>query len=588
MVSGLMVALVAAALGQGAAAGEGAAWLKAVPADVDLVARVRGAEATRDDLVKMLQATSAQLAAQACPPIEDVYNQFVGRYGKDATKAPLLFLFKLPKPDAIGTPPFAFLIKNDDYAAIQKQLVGPMGNPRPKSNPAGFDELKGSDGLPVYTFKGPGFVAFSNNDALMAQIAKPKASLEDSLSESLRKRLLSGDMGVYVNVATFQERYKDEIDQMRQQVLAGVDNGPAGAANADMMKSAKQMYASVFDALKDGQSLVLSFDFAPAGLDLSGEVSTKPGSTTSKLLTGPEPGPADELAKLPTGLTNYLFFQGSQSAAEQLLSMGLTAFGPPGGNASAAYKKALELQQQAGVRTIASASNMGPKGMEAAATTVYDDPQKAVEAMTAILQASTAPGSQLKSMIKDISIEPKAETYNGLVLNRSKITWDPQKLAQLQPGVPNAGNMLQAMFKEPMTTWYGVDGKAVVSVMAPTWDRAKLMLDSLRGGEANLGSTPSFRAIRSKLPAQTNGILLMSSQGLVSQITTSLTNMAGGQAGAIPPPGDLPKEPVFLGGSFITHPGILEFQTIVPATAGGIFEKGLGPVLNGIQGRVNQ
>jgi hypothetical protein len=356
-----------------------------------------------------------------------------------------------------------------------------------------------------------------------------------------------------------------------------------------MMKGAKEMYASVFEALQDGKWLVLSFDFAPEGLDLAGEATTKPDSKTSKLLTGPEPGPGDELAKLPTGLTNYLFFQGSKSAAEQLLTMGLTAFGPPGGNGSDAYKKAFELQKQAGVRSIASASSMGPKGIEGAASTIYDDPEKALEAMTALLRATTAPGSQLKPMIKDISIEPKAETYNGVVLNRSKITWDPQKLAQLQPNVPNSGNMLQAMFKEPMTTWYGVDGKAVISVMAPTWERAKLMLDALRGGQDNLGSTPSFRTIRSKLPEKTNGILLMSAQGMVSQITTSLNSMAGGDAGAaIPPPGDLPKEPVFVGGSFITHPGILEFQTAVPSAAGKIFEKGLGPVLNGIQGRVNQ
>jgi hypothetical protein len=586
MASGALVLWVAVALGQTPSAGESAAWLKVVPADIDLVARARGVQAVRDDLVKMVENASPQLAAQVCPTIQDWFDQIRGRYGDAATKAPLFFLFKLPKPEAVESPPYAFLLKSDDYVAVQRQLAGPRGNAGARKHPGGFDQIQGSDGQPVYTYKGSGFVAFSNSDALMTQIVKPKATLESALSETLRTRLLSGDVGFYANLNSFQDRFKDEIDQIRQQVLAGFDQPQAGA-NADMVKRAKETYGQIFDSLKDGQSLATSFDFAPEGLDVAGEATMKPGSPTSKILTGPKTGTGDELGKLPKDLTNFVFFQGSRASTEKLVDFGMGMIAPGGDKPSEAFKKALELQHQSGAQTIATASSVGAKGLEGATITVYDDPQKAFDAMTATLKAATAPGSQLKAMIKDFALDAKAETYKGLVLNRAKITWDPQKVAQIQANSPNASSLMQSMVKEPLTVWYGVEGKTLVTVIAGTWDRAKGLLDAMQGGSSGVGSTASFRAIRPKLPAQVNGLVFLSSQGLVGQLTTMLNAMAGGEA-AVPLPADLPKDPVLVGGSFITKPGTIEFQGTVPAAAGGIFEKGLGPVLNGLDAKVKQ
>src|SRR5438552_1491745 len=110
---------VATAVGQAAPAE--AAWLKAVPAEAEVVVRVRGLEAGRDDLVKMLEAMSPALADQAKPALEQGLSQFTERHGKKAATTPWLALLRLPKPDAVGPgqpPPFAVIVDSNNYDAI--------------------------------------------------------------------------------------------------------------------------------------------------------------------------------------------------------------------------------------------------------------------------------------------------------------------------------------------------------------------------------------------------------------------------------------------------------------------------------------
>ena len=102
----------------------------------------------------------------------------------------------------------------------------------------GVDKLKGKQGDTLFAFDGPGFVVFGNEDAeaLIKRIAaKPDATLSTKLSDDLRQALLGGDFGLYVNMVTVQNRYKNQIDAMRDQLMAALDQA------ADQLQNNNQM-----------------------------------------------------------------------------------------------------------------------------------------------------------------------------------------------------------------------------------------------------------------------------------------------------------------------------------------------------------
>ena len=90
MAAALVSLLLTAALGQAPGAGVDAAWLKAVPADIDVVVQARGVEPVRDDLNKMLDAMSPALAAQAKPAFQQGVDEITNLLGKAGSSAPLL------------------------------------------------------------------------------------------------------------------------------------------------------------------------------------------------------------------------------------------------------------------------------------------------------------------------------------------------------------------------------------------------------------------------------------------------------------------------------------------------------------------
>ncbi|HEV3162949.1 MAG TPA: hypothetical protein VGZ22_02830 [Isosphaeraceae bacterium] len=586
MVAGLVWLCLTAALGQTPGAAVDAAWLKSVPADIDVVAQVRGLEPVHDDLVKMLDATSPALAAQAKPALQQLLDQFTGQFGKAASASPFLMMLRLPKADALGTPPFGVVVKSSDYPSVLKSLAGPQGDAKPKSEGGGVDSIKGSDGKPVFTFKGNGFIAFSNDEFLVRAIAKPKATLESALGASLRSRLLAGDVGLYVNLAAVQKRYGDEIEQFKQQMLANMDNPAQAATNPEMIKAAKSVYSRMFDALKDGQALVLNFDFDPAGLDMTGEALSRPGTDTAKHLTAKKTSTAETLGKLPADLTTYIYFNSGEAMLERLQSWSFQAAGGPGEAPSPEIKKALDMQREADVKEMSVASGLGQQGIKGISVSTYADPKKAIEAVTAMAKAIKTSKSPALAAIKEIKIEPNAQTYHGFTLNRSVITFDPEKFAQQQKGVPNASKMLKAIVGDSLNNWYGTEGKVVVSAVAADWDKAKAEIDSFLTGQGSVGKTASYQKLRAKLPAQVNGLVLVSAQGLIQQITQMLGMLP--DTPGVKPAADLPKEPQLLGVAIVGTTGGVQFQLHAPSAAGEVFEKGLAPLLQGVAGKVNQ
>lgn len=588
MLTSLLSSCVALLLAQApASASSEAAWLKVIPADAEIVAHARPLGSVRDDLVSMLEAASPNVAAQAKPVFEQGLAALTQLFGEQASKAPFMVVMRLPKDGELGTPPHAVLLKSTDYDSVLKGLAGPQGNAKPKAEEGGFDSIKGPDGLPRYTYKGAGFVAFSNNEFLMGAIAKPKATLDSALKPGARERLLGGDLGIYVNLERVQTRYADQIDQARQALMTQMDAAQGQAGGADFAKIAKDMYGKMFDGIKDGQVLTLNFDFGGDGLGVAGEVSAKPGSATAKFLVSDQTSAAGDLAKMPKDLANYFYFNSSSVSIEKIQNWGLSMVTGMGADQSAELKKAQELLKQAGGKDMTGGSATGAGGIRGLSIMNFAHPEKAVEALTAMSKASMSGKSPMAAMFKDYKVEPNAERYRGFVFNRTNVKIDVAKLNPAQPKNEEAANALKAVMGDSMTTWVGTDGKVVLNVVATSWDKAKAMIDTEATGKGGLGDVPSYQALRKKLPKMCNGLILTSAQGMLVQIAAQLAARDPNNP-AFKTLADLPAEPALIGTAVNMANGAVQFQTFVPKALGEIIEKGYLPVIQAASGKQNQ
>ena len=554
--------LLVAALGQAPDAG---GWLDAVPAEADVVIRVRGLESTRDDVLAMLKATSPALAEQAGPALEQGIAQMRAQAGDDVVKQPFLVLIRAVKPENPGSPPFAIVVKSPSYEGVLKSISG--GQAPALKREEGLDKFDGPGGLAWYAAKGAGTVAIGPDKVLIAAFAKPgEKALGRTVAPGLRKRLFEGDLGLYVNVAALSARYGDEIAQAKQAMMAGLDqagqNQPATAAAMDIAKS---MYGGLFDSIKEDDALVLTIDAAADGLTLDGALTVKADSKAarSSARAHPRDGPGPANQPRDTRVFVYMNLDAKSFESIQKLAIGMMS---PGGKPSPEYEAALAKQREQGRIEAATAMTMAP-GMRMFSIYNLSDPKALLassEAMTTALKGMDSP----MNVYKDVTLTRNAETYGGFSFTRVEMTIDSEKVAKLTQGNPAQAAQMKAMFTgDKVTTWYGINDKQMLQIMAPSWDQAKAQIDASEKGGGSLGASPGFPAARAKLPKDVNVLVLLSAQGILRQVWAQL---------GAPAPPDLSKDLALIGASLTTVPGSgFEFRLVIPSAVGPIFEKGM-------------
>ncbi|MBX6314586.1 MAG: hypothetical protein IRY99_16985, partial [Isosphaeraceae bacterium] len=450
---------------------------------------------------------------------------------------------------------------------------------QPKKQPGGYDTIPGAEDKTIYTYKGSGFVAFSESEDLLKGVVKPSSTLDKTLDAEMQRRLLGGDVGLYINLAAVQSRYGDQIEQARQSLMGMLDQA-GGAGNPGMVEAAKAMYGRVFDAFKYGQALALNFDFDPQGLVVAGQATVKPDSPAAKRLGGGHTGTGAGLARLPADYANYFYLNVSPESFQGLQQMGMATVFGQGGKPSPALQKAIDTQREAGVQEVIAASSMSG-GLRYISQTTVKDPQKFVQGMTAMMAAMKSGGEQ--DFIKDAKVESQAQSHKGFALHKATFTYDLDKLAKMQPNTPGGAQAIKAMLGgDTSTTWYGTDGKVVLAVTAKDWNEAQRQIDALLTGQGSLGEAPGYEAARSKLPQNVTAMILISAQGIVRQMSSALNAMMPG-ANANPPI-DMPKEPALLGASITNTPAGYQFNFAMPSAVGKVIEKGLLPLFQGLQG----
>lgn len=577
MVSSVTALVLATALGQAGARGAAAAapaaadaaWLKAAPADAEIVLRVRGLKAGRDDLAKMIQAMSPGLGGQALPALDQGVDSFRQRYGDAAASRPFLVLVRVPKepPGPGGPPPFAVMVESKNYEGVVKSASG-LDTPKLEKQSGGYDKFDSKDG-PMYAAKSGGFVVFGSDEPLVKAAAKPSRTLDATIDRAAASRLLAGDVGLFVNLAAIRERFGDQIDQARKQMTAQIEqqgaNSPAGAAAVPMING-------LFDALKNNKALAISLDFDAAGLTLAGDTVALTPKKAAAGSTG-----AETIAKLPTGAAMYAFFRGSGNSAMFEKLQRFSQAMATGEADSDAAKKARELTRGADFRDQVTAMFVVPKSPPISLNVAtYGDARKGVDAMTAQLRSMVSD----KGMIKAVDIKAGEQRYRGFILNHATTTPNAEKIKQMAAGAP-----LKGIGDTPTNTWYGTDGKVILAVAAPDWDKAKARIDAYLDGKQTVGQQAAYRTLRQNLPRSPGLLVVVEAQGLVHGIETLVGTMQGRDV----PASDLPKQAAYFGLAAAPTENGSTFTFRLPSDVGPILEQGLPPLIGGLQaGRVNQ
>ena len=567
----LSTLILAAALGQVPAE---SGWLDSVPAEADVVLRVRGLGAAKGDLLVMLKAMSPALAAKAEPVLEQVITEAKAQAGEQVLAAPFLVLLRGVPSDEPGSVPYALVVKSADYEAVLKSVAGGK-DPGTKRLGKGYDSFNGPGGKTWYAAKGDGTVAFGGDRTLIGGFTKPGAtSLGKTTSPNLREKFLAGDAGIYVNVNALAARYKDSIAKAEQGFFAAFDQlGPQ--LGSGMTGFFKSFYGGLFASIKEADRFALSVDFGGEGLGMSALLTVKGGSKAAKMIAEARTGDAARLAKLSADSSFYGYLNTDAELFRSLWMMSLQML-THGGKVSPELAGAIAKERG----RIESVSTMTfDNGIKSFQLTDLADPRSFAEAYSGMVKLMKDADSPLNFM-KEIVSTPAAETYRGFTFTRIEMTVDLDKFAKLQPGNPNAAAAMKAMYGgDKVTTWMGVGPTQLIQVVAASWADARSQIDGYFAGGQSIGSTAGFRSTRAQLPKEASFVGMMSAQGLVRQLVAQISILSP-QAPKLPP-GDMPGELALIGFSLSpSAPSGIEFQMFVPATVGPVFEKGLEPVFS--------
>ena len=468
-----------------------------------------------------------------------------------------------------------------------KAVSGGKEVPPLKPQDGGYDAFDSPQGDGTwYAAKGPGFVAFGPDETLVAAVARPgEESLEKALTPALARPFLAGDVGLYVNAAALSTRFADQIDKARQGLMAALDQAGQQMGNAASMDAAKMIYGGLFDRLKEADALTLDVDFAAEGLHLAGALAVKADSDAAKAISASRTGTAADLGKFPADSAFYIYMNMDARSFDRLQGMGMRMLNP-GGKATPAIDRAMARFREVGQVESIGASTIA-KGMRAVNVMNVADPKEFISAVQDMLLAMKGDEGS-PGIYKDVKIDADVETHRGFTFNHAVARVDLDKMAKLGGNTPAGAMTMKSMLDgDSLSYWLGTDGKRVIQVMTPTWEDAEARIDAFLDGDAGIGTTPGYQAVRSLLPEQASLLMLVNAQGMVRMLASQFA--AALNKPDLKPPGDLPEEPALLGFSLTPRrPTGYEFHFVLPSRVGPVFETGLVPLFEGMRGQAGK
>lgn len=558
--------------------------LEQVPATAPLVIHLRGVQGARGRFVAMMQKALPDVLKKILPRIDDFIangpdNMLKGRKLRGLAKnGPIFLAFtELPKPHEDGEAKIAIILAVNNYKEFRDGLLTQDQRITDEGNGI---EAANFDSSPVYFVDRKGYAVVSPYKEVAKAFTKKFPGLHTKLSKEQTAKLLSGDLGLYVNMDTINNLYGEQIKEAKDAIENQL--APLAAVAEESQKKLLQSYLDTigptFQLIEDLHALAVTIELRPGGLAVYIQGEMRENTRTANLLRDSRPAAFPQLERLPGGRAMYFGMKASSGLYKYLggLMSGLST-----GDSKVAAALMQELAKAGPDISLMGAS------FPLAGLSVYhyDNPTKAVATTLQTYRIMDPKAALLKE--KPV-VKANAEKYGGFQLHSVQLTYDFDKMAEAAPQLQKDADArkmyvgaLKGLIGEKMTTWFGTDGKTVVQILAPDWTTARKMLDQYSKGTGTAGEMQALRDVRKEMPTRTSVLALIDAVNLFGVVFKVIKPLV--PAGQLP--GNLPdlsakKTASFVGVSLTLQPNRGSFDLFITAAAAREFYKTIKPLLS--------
>jgi hypothetical protein len=520
----LIALLFAAPLAVAAPAPEAANPLSVVPAGAMMVVHLKGWENGRERFLTLLKAAMPEVAPLLRQQIDAGLRAALanGRTLKGVSKdgSVMLVFTEVPTPPVwflFGFGPgggpnttwndlastTTLLVPVTSYADFRNGLLLEDERKRLKAE-EGYEYLPITDDVAVcFVDRKDGYAAVTFDKKLAAKFAGKITGADRDMPKDLAKKFLDADVSVWFNAARFNTKYAKDIDQLKKDMLAGLDQLPPGNALTEFVKPLTEPGFQVFS---ECETFVLAAEFRADGLAVGATAEFSPSGQFNTALKGAQPTALDELAKMPQGFAGYSITEVRAGLFKDNPGLLLGVLGDPDDKD---LRKACQAFVDAGPRLRVDASGFPWQGVQ---VWTCDDPAKAAAAQLKVFEAMKQGHSLMGIPLKEKpKVKAVVQKHGGFELHQAKLVWDPEEVAR-RMGIP-AGqqdflDFVKSWVGEEMNVFFGTDGKRLVVATGKDWDVAKGHLDRYLRGERPLAEQQAFKEVRKGLPAEATTLIL--------------------------------------------------------------------------------
>jgi len=338
-----------------------AAPLEALPRDTALVLRIASIDKIASGFKEMVGSLGPAVA-QAGPRFESGLSELfqVGAAAGAIDWAAPSYVAVFPIE---GQPePVAFLVQTADETKLRRAVLktGADENVPAEMVAGGFEKLVKNDQTWYFKRHGP-WVLYTRNEQVFQRLvfdASQTKSFASLVEPRAAELLAAGDGAVLVNLELLIQRYGNEINRGREQVmsfiqalpddqLGGSQTGGSGPGPEATRLVLKDLANLAFDGLNDANWFAGRVNFSATGASVAGLLGVRQASGTDVLLAANPPSDFETLGLLPAGAPIYFGHSVNYDrivawAAERLKG----AYGA--GAQDAAWENALAAFRQAG------------------------------------------------------------------------------------------------------------------------------------------------------------------------------------------------------------------------------------------------
>ncbi|MBX7103209.1 MAG: hypothetical protein K1X57_03965 [Gemmataceae bacterium] len=542
--------------------------LAAVPAQAPIVVHIRGVDRVKGRVKATMTAAAPDFGALAAGQVDAMFGQlFEGRKTDAIPANGSAFLAFLEVPGPGGDVPMAVILRVNSYAAFKTSFLLPDEARELKSVADGIDraEIKGTE---TFLVDKKDYVILTQKKEYAETLAKQYTGLDGKIAKPLAVRYLEQDLGIYVNLASVNKTYGDQIRQGREFVMTMMDQA-GGQLEKGQLEAAKKMYGALFQLVLDGEGMVFGLDFRPEGIALHMQAQVGAETESGQVLKSQKPSGLEQIGKLPGGQLMYTGVDVSPESMRALTS-GLQGLQAGEGDAKKLVDAALTQLADAKGKAMYSSMNYPPSGVT---FQEYADPGKAVAASIALYKGFGDGAGYMGGVFKSKpEIKTDAEEFRGVKFNHVKLQFDLDKMAELVPG---AGDGMKAAYKkvlgDNMNVWFGTDGNRMLTITAKDWAEARGKMEKFLDGKGLIADSQAFQATRKQLPAQASMLYMIDAGPFANWMADYMVTMFKAMPGL---PFNLPEsiKPVettssFIGFSIAMQPERGAIDLYIPVTA---------------------